>query len=88
VAASGLTQEEADEAATVYVWPDNWRSVAMFVELMTQWRVGMAGPVGLDYSAVAALFSIRGTSGARRRRMLDDLRVMEAAVLTKIRESK
>lgn len=88
MAASGLTPEEAEEGATVEVWPDNWRSVGLFIELMTQWRIGMRGPDGLDYSAVSALFELRSIRGARRWRMFDDIRMMEAAVLTKIRRSR
>lgn len=50
-AAFGLTLEEASGDATE-IWPDNVRSVNVFVAMSTQWRVGIAGASGLDYSAL------------------------------------
>jgi hypothetical protein len=51
LAAAGLTAEDfAGEA--VEVWPENKRAYSLFVELQTQWRVGAAGPTGLDYNTL------------------------------------
>ena len=62
------------------VEPENWDAVQMFLSCQTQWRVGgMGGPVGLDYGAVAWVFSLYGVKDPRS--LLEDLQVMEAAVL-------
>ncbi|MFZ9654547.1 MAG: DUF1799 domain-containing protein [Limnohabitans sp.] len=65
------------------VWEENWPTVEMFLRIQTQWRVagGMgAAYVGLDYQAVAWMFSLYNVEQPRQ--MLEDLQVMEAAALT------
>ena len=52
----------------------------MFLRLQTQWRVGMSGPVGLDYGAAEWLFRLYAEPAS----LLEDLQVMEAAVLAGI----
>lgn len=50
--------------------------------MCTQWRVGMNGPIGLDYGAVeqlARLYEINLTPG-----VLTKLRALEALVLEKV----
>lgn len=79
----GLRPEDFGDTA-VGVWPDNWQAVQLFIVLSTQWRVGMAGAVGLDYAAVKAVFEIHGVEDAAS--MLDDIRVMEAAALEEMRK--
>ena len=46
----------------------------------TQWRVGMNGPVGLDYMAVAWVLKLTAEE-ATHRALLEDLQIMEGAVL-------
>lgn len=81
-AAFGLTVEEAS-GPPVEVWPDNMGSVDVFIDLMTQWRrVGMTGAAtGLDYTALPAVFAIRGIPKKRQSPIFDDIQVMEAAAL-------
>jgi hypothetical protein len=78
----GLTVEEAS-GPPVEVWPDNIRSVEVFVDLMTQWRcAGMAGVrIGLDYAVLPVVFGIRGIPKKQWPALFDDLGVMEVAVL-------
>ena len=54
----------------------------MFLRLQTQWRVGMGGPLGLDYGAAEWLFRLCGVEDQRS--LLEDLQVMEYAVLAAI----
>ena len=54
----------------------------MFLRLQTQWRVGMSGPVGLDYCAAEWLFRLYAVADPAS--LLEDLQVMEAAVLAGI----
>lgn len=40
------------------VWPENWDAVQVFASIQTQWRIGMAGPTGLDYAVLPAMFEM------------------------------
>ena len=51
----------------------------MFLRLETQWRIGMNGRSGLDYVAARWLFSLYQIK--KPSEMLEDLQVMETAVL-------
>lgn len=62
--------------------------VALFIDLMTQWRMGMAGPVGLDYTAIPAVMDLRDIPREERSELFDDLRVMESAALEQLRSTK
>jgi hypothetical protein len=42
----------------VRVYPCNWVSVQLFDALGTQWRVGLSGQTGIDYSASGAVFEL------------------------------
>jgi len=46
----------------------------------TQWRTGMAGLIGLDYGAVQWLLRLYEVEEPRA--VLEDLQIMEAAVLS------
>jgi hypothetical protein len=43
-----LREQEQDVA----VWPENWPAVQVWVRAQTQWRMGMGGVTGMDYSGV------------------------------------
>lgn len=51
----------------------------MWSRIQTQWRVGMAGPVGIDYSILPWLFRMYAVEDQRS--LLEDLQVMEGAAL-------
>ncbi|MBI1246163.1 MAG: hypothetical protein GC202_14270 [Alphaproteobacteria bacterium] len=84
-----VPEELIDRQVDVFeVWDINRRSVELFLALATQWRTAVLGGglepsrlvfLGLDYAAADTLLPVRRS--ARRRRLLDDLRVMEAAAL-------
>ena len=59
--------------------PAAWPAVAMFLRLQTQWRVGAAGIVGLDYNAVRWVFEMYEVKEPRQ--LLDDLQIIEATVV-------
>lgn len=46
----------------VEVWPENWTAVQVFCQVGTQWRTGVAGPVGLDYNVLFRLLDRLGLS--------------------------
>lgn len=41
-------QDFIDAQETVEVWDENWDVIHLFAKFSTQWRVGMAGAIGLD----------------------------------------
>ena len=58
----------------------------MFLRCQTQWRVGMSGIIGLDYTSVIEmikLYLIEDTVA-----MLENLQVMEAAALQALNRDK
>lgn len=63
------------------LWPENQTPLAVFAALQTQWRVGMGGPTGLDYTAIPPVLELYEIPPSDRRRLFDDLRVMEAEAL-------
>jgi hypothetical protein len=56
----------------------------MFLRCQTQWRTTMNGLLGLDYGAVAWLLRLYEVEDPRA--LLEDLQVMEAAVLVFFQE--
>ena len=62
------------------MWEENWLALEMFLRCQTQWRASMNGVIGLDYGAVAWLFKMYAVEDPRA--LLEDLQVMEVAVLT------
>ena len=65
------------------VWPENWEAVVMFSRLQTQWRTGPRGLVGLDYGIAQWLFSLYSVTNPLA--LLEDLQIMESAVLLELR---
>ena len=55
----------------------------LFLRVQTQWRTGMSGVVGLDYTAVAWVLKLTAEE-ANHRALLEDLQIMEGAVLAYI----
>jgi hypothetical protein len=65
----------------VEVWPENWPAFCLFVDMRTQWRVGFAGPTGLDYGVLFGLMDMHAVPASDRPQLLADLQVLEAAAL-------
>jgi hypothetical protein len=53
--------------------------VQLFIACGTQWRIGMAGPTGLDYVAMAVVARAMGVKLTAAR--MDGIRVMESEAL-------
>jgi hypothetical protein len=70
------------------IFPDNWKSVGVFMDMITQWRVGMSGAIGLDYNVLPVIWNARRIRLAERGDLLDDLQIMEQAALEQMREDK
>ena len=82
----GLEEADFDDAQLLGVWPCNWRAARLFIAAGTQWRVGMAGATGLDYAALTAVMDFHGIPAKKRRRLFDDIRLMEAEALEVMKE--
>lgn len=63
------------------VWPENERAVAIFLDLGTQWRHGMGGVTGLDYSALWTPIRLRRVPRDEWQEVFEGIRIMERAVL-------
>lgn len=80
--------EASDFEQEVGIWPDNWEAFEVFAAMQTQWRVSMAGPVGLDYNALEPVMRLRGIAKRDRGEVFDAVRVMELAALEVMRAKK
>jgi hypothetical protein len=92
---AGSPQDETEEAATAFgvvldtkpaeegfLWADNRWAAAIFQGMLTQWRMGPRGPVGLDYGQPLDRVEKQVRLPRRERRAaFDGLRVMEMAAL-------
>jgi hypothetical protein len=73
----GLTPEDY-EGDAAEVWPENWRSVMLFIDIKSQWRVaGMGGCVGLDYNVLFKKLDRMELTRDEYDQIEDDVRVME-----------
>lgn len=81
----GLTVDEAGGEA-VDVWPDVVDSVNVFIAAATQWRVGMKGATGLDYTALEATLRLTGLPRKDWPQVFDDIRIMEDEALKTMRK--
>lgn len=72
---------------SVEVWPENWEAVSLFLRMITQWRVGMHGPTGLDYGVLLALIDRLGLDPNEADELFDDVRDIEATAINVMRDS-
>ncbi len=81
-------QEELEEKPFL-ILPCNWDSISHFLKLATQWNRGPTGGlVGLNYQSAEFLFKLEGTSMKKARPVMQDVRVMEVAVLNYLDKQK
>lgn len=88
MAAFGLLESDYPQAPEeIEVWPENWDTATTFVSLSTQWRVSMAGAMGIDYCAIEPVLRLRRVAAERWPDVFDGLRIMEAEALDVMREA-
>ncbi len=75
-AAFGFRPEDSE----VEVWPDVWAAYLTFNALRTQWRMGVNGPTGLDYSVLPQVIDLLNLNSDKTT-LFNDIRVMEAKAL-------
>ena len=74
------------EAAVLWLLPDVAQVVEVFSMMSTQWRIGMNGATGLDYSALPFVLKALNVKKKDWGWMLDDLRLMENVALKEMRK--
>ncbi|MFC5498133.1 DUF1799 domain-containing protein [Caenimonas terrae] len=87
LAAFGLYLEApvSETLEPFYLWPEHLAAFNFFLELGTQWRVGMDGATGLDYAAVIAHLRMAGNESAET---YHEIRALEAGALAAYREMR
>ncbi len=65
---------------------ENWGAWLFYIEISTQWRVGMQGATGLDYAAVIAAIKLHVKKRKKRKRLLADMQLIERGIINQ-RES-
>lgn len=83
-AALGLTVDEATPRCDV--WPDNVQSLNVFIAMLTQWRAGAMGLIGLDYAALPVVLDLNAVPQDDRSMIFEDIRAMEDAALAVMRQ--
>ena len=84
MAAAGFAPEDF-EVDVVEVWPEHWDAVRFFLRLPTQWRYGMNGRTGLDYTAVLAMLREMRLPRDKREEIFAGVQVMEIAALEEMK---
>jgi hypothetical protein len=69
--------EVVEKPASFGILPSNLDAVVWFLKMQTQWRVGMNGPVGLDYGVFIQCAKDEGVKRSDRVWLLEDLRLIE-----------
>ncbi|HKN46065.1 MAG TPA: DUF1799 domain-containing protein [Propionibacteriaceae bacterium] len=65
------------------LWEENWPPMRLYRRLATQWRVGMNGPIGLDYNVVFHELDRLGLDRDDYDDLFGSLQIIEETVLTK-----
>jgi hypothetical protein len=71
----------------VQVWDDNWLAITLFLTYSSQWRVGMAGPIGLDFNVIHHALDRKGITGEAFEDTIEDMKIIEATALKMIHKS-
>lgn len=70
------------------VYPDAWTAVVVFCDLLTQWRMGFGGPIGLDYQAIPVVLRLRLVPESDWPEIFIDLQILEDAALAALAEQR
>ena len=71
----------------VEVWAELWPAFRLFEAMSTQWRTGMGGASGLDYSVIPVTASMLGIKRLELPVLFSDLRLMEVEALAVMAEA-
>jgi hypothetical protein len=82
----GLTEDDYVDESVVEVWQDNWDAILLFDALGSQWRVGSAGPYGLDYNVLYHKMDRMNLTPERYDELEEEIRILEAGALEEMRK--
>lgn len=83
----GITAAQIQqEPEAIELWPEHAEPLRLFVAMLTQWRTGLAGPVGLDYAVLPWVASQIGIGARKLSTLFADLQAMERAALNHLAE--
>ena len=82
----GLKPEDLE--TEIELWAVNIESFTVFNSMSTQWRNGMDGPTGLDYSVLPVVMDLVGVDAGDRNKVFADVRLMEREALGTMDDNK
>ncbi|SED33190.1 Phage related hypothetical protein [Pseudomonas mohnii] len=65
----------------IELWAINAEAFSVFNSMSTQWRSGMSGATGLDYTALPVVMDLEGVKADNRQQVFRDVRTMEQEAL-------
>lgn len=68
------------------VWPENLAAARLFMSMQTQWRMGPAGAIGLDYGVLPSWCRLGSSRSAQR--VMSGLQTMESEWLCAFAEAR
>ena len=77
----GVAVKKKEVDQNFYVYLENWEAVNMFLKVQTQWRVGMGGIIGLDYTSVLEMIKLYTDKPID---LMESIQVIEASILKTI----
>ena len=78
---TGFTIDDYADDEPIELWPENERAINLFTSLSTQWRIGMSGATGLDYSPFFTRMDRMRLSDDDYEILFDDIRIIESEAL-------
>lgn len=83
LAALGLYSEDeiVIDDDEFWLWPESVDAFRFWCSIQTQWVVGMAGRVGLNYPAVESCMRLHGIPKKKQPELFGLIQAMESAVL-------
>lgn len=64
-----------------WLWPENEEAFGFWLSVQTQWNVGMAGAIGLNYPGVETCLRMRGLKKKAQQNLFLLIQMMERACL-------
>lgn len=74
----GLSKSDYEDEF-IEIYPDVYESFLVFKSMLTQWRVGIGGVIGLDYNCLPWVMKLHNVK--KEASALEDIRIMEATAL-------
>ena len=77
-----------DMETEIELWAINAEAFSVFNSMSTQWRAGMSGATGLDYTSLPIVMDLEGVDADDRKQVFRDVRTMEQEALKTMADSQ